>query len=210
MAQITSGIRAILSSPIAYDALQGLLGVTHARERVCADYIRAQPGDNVVDIGCGTAEILKFLPTDIHYYGFDLSQDYIDSATRRFGERGQFRCADVTRLGAAEIPPCDVAVAFGVLHHLDDKGARELIANLYDRLAPEGRLITVDPVFVPGQARMARELISRDRGQNVRDCEGYLSLVSDRYAHKQIVPRHDFLRVPYTYAVMESFKRSPT
>jgi SAM-dependent methyltransferase len=206
MAQITSGLRAVLSSPKAYDALQGLLGVTHARQRVCAEYIRAQSSDHVVDIGCGTAEILKFLPVGINYYGFDLSQSYIDSARRRFGDRGRFECADVTLLSADSIPPCNVAIAFGVLHHLDDDGAERLIDNLYDRLAPNGRLITVDPVFEPGQARIAHELISRDRGQNVRDRDGYMALVSSRYASKNIHPHHDFLRVPYTYAVMESSK----
>ncbi|WNH50786.1 class I SAM-dependent methyltransferase [Stenotrophomonas oahuensis] len=202
MAQITSGIRSILSHPIAYDGLQGALGVTNARRTVCEEYIKASEGQVVVDVGCGTAEILKFLPGSIQYFGFDLSQSYIDSAQRRFGDRGTFRCADVTALSANEIPPCQVAVSFGVLHHLDDDGARHLIEGLYDRLAPGGRLITVDPAFVPGQARIARELIKRDRGQNVRNCEGYLDLVSPRFQQRGIEPRHDLLRVPYTYAVM--------
>lgn len=204
MAQITTGLRAILSAPWAYDALQGALGVTNARRIVCRDYVRARPDDNIVDIGCGTAEILKFLPPSIGYFGFDLSQDYIDSAQARFGDRGSFRCVDVTTLAPDDIPPCDVAIAFGVLHHLEDAHAAFLIDNLYDRLAPGGRLITVDPAFVPGQARIAHALIARDRGQNVRDCAGYLDLVSARYRSKEIVPRHDFLRVPYTYAVMVS------
>ncbi|PNS09214.1 class I SAM-dependent methyltransferase [Solilutibacter silvestris] len=202
MAQITTGIRSILSMPWAYDALQGMLGVTHARKVVCEDYIRAQPGDVVVDIGCGTAEILKFLPENIRYYGFDLSQHYIDSAKRRFAARGQFQCADVTTMGSSDIPPCQVAIAFGVLHHLDDAAAYGLINSLYDRLAHGGRLITVDPVFVSGQAWVAHELIRRDRGQNVRTCEGYMDLVSERFSAKNIQARHDLLRVPYTYAVM--------
>lgn len=202
MAQITTGVRAILSRPWAYDALQGALGVTHARQVVCRDYLQVLPGNVVVDVGCGTAEILKFLSTGIEYYGFDLSDEYIESARRRFGERGKFQCVDVTTLSPGDLPPCHVAVSFGVLHHLDDEGARSLIDNLYDKLVPGGRLITVDPVFVEGQARIARELISRDRGQNVRNCDGYLDLASPRYATKKIEPRHDFLRVPYTYAVM--------
>ncbi|HEY0332980.1 MAG TPA: class I SAM-dependent methyltransferase [Stenotrophomonas sp.] len=202
MAQITTGIRSILSQSWAYDALQGALGVTKARRVVCEDYICARPGQVVVDVGCGTAEILKFLPDNIEYYGFDLSPEYIQSAQQRFGKRGSFQCVDVTTLAADDLPPCHVAISFGVLHHLDDEGASRLIDNLYDRLAPGGRLITVDPVFVEGQARVARELIRRDRGQNVRDCAGYLALVSERYASEQIEPRHDFLRVPYTYAVM--------
>lgn len=204
MAQITSGIRSILSHPVAYDTLQGMLGVTHARKVVCAEYINARPGQVVVDVGCGTAEILKFLPDSIRYFGFDLSSSYIASAERRFGNRGRFRCADVTQLAPGEIPPCDVTISFGVLHHLDDEGARHLIDGLYDRLAPGGRLITVDPVFVPGQKRIAHELIRRDRGQNVRDCEGYLALVPERFSQRRIEPRHDLLRVPYTYAVMTS------
>lgn len=202
MAQITTGVRAILSAPWAYDALQGALGVSNARRVVCEEYIRAVPSNCIVDVGCGTAEILRFLPREIAYYGFDLSAEYIDSARKHFGDRGSFQCADVTTLGPEDIPPCDVAVSFGVLHHLDDDAAARLIDNLYDRLAPGGRLITVDPVFVAGQARVARELIRRDRGQNVRDCSGYLELVPERYQSKQIEPRHDFLRVPYTYAVM--------
>lgn len=204
MAQITSGIRSILSHPLAYDALQGALGVTNARRVVCQQYIDARDGQVVVDVGCGTAEILKFLPDSIRYFGFDLSAPYIESAERRFGTRGQFRCADVTHLEPGEIPPCDVAISFGVLHHLDDDGARHLIDAIYDRLAPGGRFITVDPVFVPGQKRIAHELIRRDRGQNVRNCEGYLALVPDRFSRRQIEPRHDLLRVPYTYAVMTS------
>lgn len=202
MTQITTGIRSILSKPWAYDALQGALGVTNARRVVCTDFVCAQDGDVLVDVGCGTAEILRFLPNNISYFGFDLSPEYISSAERRFGARGTFHCRDITELPENEIPPCDIAISFGVLHHLSDDGARVLIDSLYDRLRKGGKLITVDPVFEPGQARLARELILRDRGQNVRTCDGYLSLASDRFSTRSITPRHDLLRVPYTYAVM--------
>ncbi|HEY5806923.1 MAG TPA: class I SAM-dependent methyltransferase [Povalibacter sp.] len=206
MAQITSGLRVVLSNPLVYTALQDVLGATNARARVCSDYIRAKPGDNVVDVGCGPAEALRFLPSGINYYGFDLSPDYIESARRSYGDRGSFHCADVTQLAPGEIPPCDVAVAFGVLHHLDDDGAKRLIEGLHARLAPGGRLITLDPAFVPGQSLVARKLAQWDRGQNVRTPQGYLDLVSARYATKQIHTHHDYLRVPYTLVVMESIK----
>jgi SAM-dependent methyltransferase len=206
MAQITSGLRVILSNPLVYTALQDALGATNARARVCTDYIRAQPGDKVVDVGCGPAEALKFLPSGIEYYGFDLSPEYIEAAKRQYGARGSFRCADVTQLPPGEIPPCDIAVAFGVLHHLDDDGAMRLIDGIHERLAPGGRLITLDTAFVPGQSWVARKLAEWDRGQNVRDPQGYLDLVPDRYASKQIHTHHDYLRVPYTLVVMESVK----
>lgn len=208
MDQITTGLRRTLSHPAVYDTLQSLLGGTSARQRICAEHIRASEGDTIVDVGCGTAELLRFLPAGVRYYGFDLSQAYIDAATERHHGRpdSSFRCADITVLGADQIPPCDLAVAFGVLHHINDDDARRLLANLYERLRPGGRLVTIDNAFVDGQALIARELIRRDRGQHVRREEGYLALVPPGFRERRMTIHHDLLRVPYTHAIMECVK----
>jgi SAM-dependent methyltransferase len=206
MTQVTTGIRRILSHSSVYDAFQSLVGGAAARRRICAEYFRATPGMTIVDVGCGTAEILDYLPTGVRYFGFDLAQEYIDTAMARFGTRGIFRCQDITLLGANEIPPCDLAIAFGVLHHLDDDGARALLENLYERLAPGGRMVTIDPALEEGQAWLARALIRRDRGQNVRKGSDYLALTPDRFSEKLLTLRHDLLRIPYSHAILECTK----
>lgn len=208
MDQITTGVRRILSAPFVYDALQSLLGGTSARKRIVAEHIRVRPGDVVVDVGCGTAELLRHFPQDITYHGFDLSPDYIDAARKRFPGKPQFafHARDITTLGRDEIPPCDLAIAFGVLHHVNDAGARGLLENLYERLAPGGRLVTIDNLFVPGQAFIARELIKRDRGQHVRDEAAYRALVPPRFRDVRLAIHHDLLRVPYTHVVLEATK----
>lgn len=208
MDQITTGIRRILSRPIVYDTFQAILGGSSARRRICQEHIRARETDTIVDVGCGTAELLNFLPKGVHYYGFDLSPDYIKAAKARYDGRGDyhFRCADLNTLGPDEIPPCDLAIAFGVLHHINDQTARALIGNLHDRLAPGGRLVTIDNAFIENQSFVARELIRRDRGQHVRQAEEYLSLVPDSYSQKKITIHHDLLRVPYTHLIMECVK----
>jgi SAM-dependent methyltransferase len=208
MDQITTGVRRILSQPIVYDALQAMLGGANARQRICREHIRAQSANTIVDVGCGTAEILKYLPQDIRYYGYDLSQSYIDAAKQRFANRPDcvFKCADLNTIGPDEIPPCDLAIAFGVLHHIGDRAASELIENLYDRLAVGGRVVTIDNGYVDGQSFVARELIKRDRGQHVRKAEDYLKLASSRFRESKITIHHDLLRVPYTHVIMECFK----
>lgn len=206
MTQVTSGIRRVLSHSGVYDAFQAMVGSASARRRICTEIFRAKAGTTIVDVGCGTAEILDFLPAGVRYFGFDLAQPYIDAATARFGERGSFHCQDVTLLSQEEIPPCDLAIAIGVLHHLDDSGARNLLENLYDRLAPGGRLITIDPAFDDGQAWLARALIRSDRGQNVRRGPEYLALASRRFHDRKLTVRHDLLRIPYTHAIVECAK----
>ena len=206
MAQVTSGIRRVLSIPAVYNLWQKLVGAERSRSLVCSDHFRVVPGQRVVDVGCGTGEILDYLPDGITYHGFDLDPGYIRTAQAKYGDRGQFVCADITTLPADAIPPCDLAIAFGLLHHLDDTGAAALLSHLYRRLAPGGRLVTIDGVFVEGQSAIARALIARDRGQNVRDSAGYLGLVPEEFASRKLLVRHDLLRIPYSLAIMECTK----
>lgn len=206
MAQITRGVRSILSLPAAYSAFQNLLGARRGRKVLYQQYIHAQAGDVLVDVGCGPGEILEHVDPDVQYIGFDLSEAYIDAARSAYGDRASFHCADITLMPADAIPPCQVAIAIGLLHHLDDDEARHLIAHLYDRLAPGGRLITFDGAYWPGQARAARFLISKDRGQNVRTGEGYRDLARSRFDRVELIRRDDLLNIPYTHAILECTK----
>jgi SAM-dependent methyltransferase len=206
MAQITDGIRSILSAPAVYNAFQNVLGARRVRKELCATYIRATPGDVLVDVGCGPAEILEYIDRGVEYYGFDLSQSYIDAASKQYGNRGHFRCADITLTPPDAIPPCQVAIAIGLLHHLDDDGAKRLIKHLHDRLAPGGRLVTFDCAYWPDQTRAARFMISKDRGQNVREGEGYRDLARSCFDKVELIRRDDLLNIPYTHAILECTK----
>ena len=66
--------------------------------------VGAEEPRRVVDVGCGPADILRHIRVPIHYHGFDLSPSYIDAARAAHGDRGQFRCADITQLPIDEIP----------------------------------------------------------------------------------------------------------
>jgi SAM-dependent methyltransferase len=210
MDQITTGIRSILSLPVVYDTFQTVVGAVNSKRRVCQEYVARGSSNTVVDVGCGTADLLRFLPREARYFGFDLSQAYIEKARKRHAGRtnATFLCADLNEIGPDAIPPCDLAIVFGVLHHINDESARRLHESLFDRLAPGGRLITVDPTLVDGQSPVARELIKRDRGQHVRSPTAYEALVPDRFHDHVTEVRHDMLYIPYSLAVTVSIKPS--
>jgi SAM-dependent methyltransferase len=203
MTQITNGIRGILAVPAAYDLLQSALGAGRARKRLVQDYIRPMPQDNLLDIGCGTGELLKYLPTHVHYIGFDLSQAYIDAARLRYGNRGRFECSDVANFDSSDLNGVDLVLAIGVLHHLDEDQAMHLLQTAWEKLRPGGRLITMDGTLINGQSRLARALILRDRGQNIRSPDGYTNIARSKFSTITCTVRHDLLYVPYTHCILE-------
>jgi SAM-dependent methyltransferase len=193
--------RALLAQPRVYDLTQRAFGAVRARTRFVERYVRPQAGERLLDIGCGTGDILDHLPP-VDYVGFDLSAEYVDAARERYGDRGTFHCADVLD---AEIDgePFDVVIATGVIHHLDDERADRLLALAASILKDDGRFLSWDGAFVDGQARIARMLLERDRGEHVRTPETYVALAERRFGDVRHHIVTDFLHVPYTHCVLE-------
>ncbi len=202
MTQITRGIRAALSHPLVYDAFQNIMGARRMRIDLASEFIRATPGTRILDIGCGTAEILPFLPEGVEYWGYDISPEYINAAQRRFGARGHFHCGLLDLEMVRKMPKFDVVMAIGVLHHLNDDEATRLYHLARGALADNGRIVTIDPCLAAGQNPIARFLIQRDRGQNVRTTEGYRSIAASSFDKIKGVLRHRKW-IPYTHWIME-------
>jgi len=100
----------------------------------------------------------------------------------------------------------DIVMANGVLHHLEDQEVRLLTAAASRALKPGGRFCSFDGCFIDGQNPIARYLISKDRGRNVREPEEYKALVDPYFETVDLVIRHDMLRIPYTHAIMVATK----
>lgn len=201
MAQTTTGIRALLSLPQAYEGVQRALGSANYRRVVTDSIVRARPGDRILDIGCGPGDLVPHLP-ETTYVGFDVSAAYIASARARFGDRAQFFVGEVGDGQAVELGPFDRVIATGVLHHLDDRDARALWRLARTVAAPGGRVVSVDPCFHDGQHPVAHWLSARDRGQAVRRPEAYAALAREEFDDVTVTVRTDLLRVPYSHAVV--------
>lgn len=205
MGQITTGLRAVLSNPAVYSAFQNLMGAHKSRAKFVSNDVRPVSGCAILDIGCGPAEILAYLP-EVDYWGFDISQEYVDSASKRFGQRGHFRCQHLTMADIEALPPFDIVMALGVLHHMDDLAATELFRLGARALKPGGRLLTLDPCLEDGQNPLARILVKNDRGQNVRTRSGYAALAQAVFEAPRVEVRHQRW-IPYTHCFIECIRK---
>jgi SAM-dependent methyltransferase len=190
----------VLAKPWFYKTFRNLVTTTAGRIGLVDDYFKLRVGDSVLDIGCGTADVLDDLP-EVQYYGFDSSEDYIALARARHGDRGTFVSAPVSR--DTVDGEFDLAIAIGVLHHLPDRDAEDLFALAASVLKPAGRLVTVDPCFHDGQTELRRFVISLDRGQHVRTVDEYHDLARKAFAKVVVHTRTGLVRMPYTHLILE-------
>jgi SAM-dependent methyltransferase len=194
--------RRMLASPTMYELFMRGLGGKRARITVVVEHVRPVPGTRLLDLGCGPARLLEHLG-DVRYVGIDISEEYIERARRSYGDHAEFRVGDATALDD-DLRGFDLVLAFGVLHHLDDRAAGLLFEQARSALTAEGRLVTLDNAVIPSEPRMvADRIVSWDRGVHVRAPFEYKRLASATFPVVRDTVYRNLLRIPYTHCVLE-------
>jgi SAM-dependent methyltransferase len=203
MSERREGVWRLLANPIFYEAVQHLVGARRWLRRFAQETIRARPGDRVLDVGCGTGVLLRYLP-NVTYMGIDANAGCIAQAHKEHGDRGRFVCADLCNFDVRDFGTADIVVAIGLLHHLDDTLAADILNSVAKTLRPGGRLITADPCFHPSQSALMRFVISKDRGLHVRDFSRYAELLQSAFPQPSATLTMGHLPFPHSVCAMEA------
>jgi ubiquinone/menaquinone biosynthesis C-methylase UbiE len=204
MAQITNGVRSILSTPYLYNFFQFIVGANKAQKIIVKEYLLLQDNMKILDVGCGTAKIFNFIrnKANVQYFGYDLSRSYIEFATKKYGSQARFICGDIKELSYTN-SSFDVVMANGLLHHLDNNEVERLFVSIAKVMHYDGKVITFDGCYVDNQSKLTKYILSKDRGQNIRTLEEYRRLALKVFASVDITVRYDMLYIPYTHIIME-------
>src|SRR6185295_3643668 len=134
-----------------YDLAVNITTLVQARHlrRMTVDQALIKPGDNVLDVGCGTGEVTLLAKTrakDGKVYGIDPAPQMIAVARNKAALKGleiDFRVSVIESLpfGDASI---DVVTSSLMMHHLPDELKARGLAEIYRVLKPGGRLLIAD------------------------------------------------------------------
>ena len=113
------------------------------RFRQCVRFLPNVPGLRVLDVGCGSAQLIQFLPPDVRYSGVERDEKHVAQLRRKYPDIPLF-VRDLEReqieLGEAGF---HVIVLLAVLEHLHN--GEQVLADLRNHLLADGRLIATTP-----------------------------------------------------------------
>ena len=141
-------LKIIHQNKAVYDSIGNEFADTRQRlwpeiELLVKKYV--QPGDKVLDIGCGNGRLLKVLPK-VDYWGVDSSYVLLRRAEKLADEldfeRAYFKNLDMLRLGELKGNEFDVVFMLASFNHLPSKELRlKVLGEVKKKLRPGGRLI---------------------------------------------------------------------
>ncbi|MEO8401138.1 MAG: class I SAM-dependent methyltransferase [Gammaproteobacteria bacterium] len=205
MSEVRHGIRNILASHFFYDLFQTIVGANRWRRLFLESHLLGKIPENgtVLDVGCGTCRALSILPPTVNYIGIDRNESYINQAKKRYHDRkATFLCEELSTNLPSFVEKVDAVIMLGILHHLNDEECAAIFSVSSRILNPGGFLLTLDPAYVDEQSKLAKFVVSRDRGTAIREVDGYAKIAKQYFS--RVETRLDLrpILIPYTGVTM--------
>lgn len=199
----------ILSSPFLYNLLQFTVGAMSARKIVINNYSTIKSKYKVLDIGCGTGYIVKYLPDDISYIGIDVNKKYIDYAKNKYSNKYSFICEYITTESILKYGSFDMIMMNGLIHHLDDSEVINILSVAKSTLKDTGSIVGIDGCYKNNQDIISLWMLDNDRGKFVRNRIEYELLYKKVFNNIFMELRNDISYFPYSYLIWK-LSNNPT
>lgn len=197
MSQRINKIYNFINSPLVYRIIQYIMSGTSFRNSIIKKNIK-KSNLKILDIGCGPAQILEQIPR-CDYYGYDIDQRSIQYAKKKYRKKNyHFYCKKFNKTEIKKLPKFDFVIFFGILHHLSNKEADKMLTLCKRIMKKNSKLLTEDPILLEKQNIIAKFLIEKDRGINVRQKKEYINLLKKHFKKIKNKVTHQFF-IPYTW-----------
>ena len=194
-------MKRILAYPRIYNLYQKLIGSNAYLERFSKKFINAKECEKILDMGCGTANILPFLGTGIKYWGIDFSQKYIDYASKKYLNQ-TFICGNICEKNNLN-DNFDIIISKGVMAGLNDEQLLKMFDVIVALSNKKTKIILSDMNYRNDASFFEKFIQSNERNKELRSKDDYIKLISQKFNIDKMTELHNVYRIPYSRIVFE-------
>lgn len=163
----------ITRNPKIYAFVQLFAGGKEKNFTTILDHMNLAAGETVLDVGCGTGEAALYF--DEGYTGIDPSEDYLEFARKKHGDR--FSKFDGEKIDFPDESFNYIFIA-NVFHHISNEVANKLMAEMKRVCKTGGRIYIADPIWPTNKWNIIGALIfALDLGKFQRSSQELKALV---------------------------------
>jgi SAM-dependent methyltransferase len=183
-------VKSILKNSLLYFYIKNFLTGGIPYYKWVIEFGVNKKGAKILDLGCGPADIMRFLKGDKpdYYYGVDISDEYLDTARKTLSElniQNDIEVIDLSQLGHSEkinnylidkinLLQINKVLLIGVIHHLTDEAVLSTL-ELLSRCPTIQEIYTQD--IVSDMNPINDFFVKLDRGEYIRQEAAYSELL---------------------------------
>lgn len=201
-------MKSILKHHFFYNLYQNLIGCRSFLKRYVETFILAEINNKnsvkILDIGCGTGNIVPFIPDKCEYTGVDSSENYINYLTRKYSHKKNFNfIAKNVKDSLGINSKYDVIISEALVSSLDDNNFEILLSAMKKNLKDGGKIIISDMNYKDNYCAFEKFLLKNERGKYIRGQEDYKRIIEKHFSIEKITELKKVYRIPYHKIVFE-------
>ena len=194
-------MKRILAYPRIYNLYQSLIGANSYLKRFSETFIKTEKSIRMLDMGCGTANIVPFLNSEIEYFGIDFSQKYIDYASKKYSKH-TFLCGNICEQNQIN-GEFDIIISKGVMAGLKDEQLLKMFDIIVSLSNEKTRIILSDMNHRSNSSVFEKFIQRQERNKELRSKDDYIRLITQKFNIDKITELNNVYRIPYSRVVFE-------
>ena len=194
-------MKRILAYPRIYNLYQSLIGANAYLRCFSEAFIKTEKGSRILDMGCGTANIVSFFSSEIEYIGIDFSQKYIDYASKKYAKQ-TFLCCNICEKNQLN-GTFDIVISKGVMAGLTDEQLLKMFDVIVSLSDKKTRIILSDMNYHKNASFLEKFFECHERNKELRSKDDYVKLIGKKFNIDKITELNNVYRIPYSRIVFE-------
>ncbi len=190
-------MKRFLDIPKIFIFYQNLVGDKKYKKYITKNFLKIKDGDSILDLGCGPASLIPFLPGNIKYVGIDKSIEYINYASNKY-KNHKFICSNSFDLKEGLENKFDIIISDALFMSLSNEEAHKTLSLITSLLKEDGTFFFMDGCYVENGAKIANWFLSKERGKNTRSENEYKNLLSKYFKNIEIKTNSKLYNIPHT------------